>query len=313
MSDEATASGEGAAGNGGASAREEGTAFLRQGQFAEAAAALRRAVEADQDDESSWRLLGGALASDGDPDGAVDAFQRAVDINPDSAKNHYNVAVALQGAGRIAEARASIAHALVLDPNYQQAQARQQELEILLPGSGSGSATPPSSPSVRSYTSASDVPPSDSPVLRPVTGARSTDSRIPPPPPPGGYAPPPPMPPGSYRPPAPGGSYAPPQGAQGDYPPPPPTMGQGYGMAAPSVNGTLILVLGILSIPCFQILGPIAWILGNNALKTLDQYPYADQSQRGTVVAGRITGIIGTVFLAFWVILIIASVVSGGS
>jgi tetratricopeptide (TPR) repeat protein len=319
MSDEAIAGGAGA--SGGASAREEGTAFLRQGQFTEAAAALRRAVEADPNDESSWRLLGGALASGGDSDGAIDAFQKAVEINPGSAKNHYNVAVALQGAGRIAEARASVAEALVLDPNYQQAQARQQELEILLPGSGSGFAAPQTPPSASSSgASAYDVPPSDSPVLRPVASAG--DSRIPPPPPPGGYAPPPPMPPGSYRPPAPGGSYAPPQG--GGYPPqgapgdyaPPPTMGQAYGMAAPDVNGTTILVLGILSIVCLYILGPIAWIMGNNALKTLDQYPYADQSQRGTVIAGRVTGIIGTVFLAIsvlsWIIFIIAAIAGDG-
>lgn len=38
-----------------------------------------------------------------------------------------------------------------------------------------------------------------------------------------------------------------------------------------STNATLILVLGILSIVCLPILGPVAWIMGNNALKELDQ------------------------------------------
>lgn len=63
-----------------------------------------------------------------------------------------------------------------------------------------------------------------------------------------------------------------------------------------SVNGTLILVLGILSIVCCSILGPVAWVMGNNALTTLNQGG-GDESQRGLVVAGRILGIIGTVLL----------------
>ncbi len=317
MSDEITG-GDGR--NSSASAREEGTALLRQGQFGEAAAALRRAVEADPNDESAWRLLGGALASAGDPQGAVDAFERAVEINPGSAKNHYNVAVALEAMGRIVEARAAIAQALVLDPTYPQALARQQELNDLLPRTLSDAPTPPS-PSLEpvSYADPAETP-SAEPLLRPV--AETNESRIPPPPPPQGYAPPPPMPPGAYRPPAPGSSYAPPTagypppGAQGDYPPPP-ALGQAYGAYAPEVNGTTILVLAIVGLVCFQILGPVAWVLSNNALKTLDQYPYADQSQRGTVVAGRVIGMIATGFLVlsilYFIVMLILAVGSSGS
>ena len=320
MSDEQTTGG---VSPDGTSAREEGTALLRQGQFLEAAAALRRAVEAEPQDESAWRLLGGALASGGDPPGAVDAFQHAVEISPDSAKNHYNVAVALQGVGRIVEARASLAQALILDPGYQQAQARQQELNSLLPDD-SGASAAPDAPPTSSYTAPSDSASTEQPVLRPVLD--SPKSRVPPPPPPGGYAPPPPVQTGTYSPPS-AGSYPPsaggygPPGAQGDRPyasdaPPPPAFGQQYGAMAPSVNGTTILVLGILGVVCFQILGPIAWIMANNALKTLDQYPYADQSQRGTVVAGRIMGIIGTVFLGlgvlYWIVIMIIAIAGGG-
>lgn len=61
-------------------------------------------------------------------------------------------------------------------------------------------------------------------------------------------------------------------------------------------NATLILVLGILSIICIPLLGPVAWIMGNNALKELDQ-GFGDPNARGLVVAGRILGIIGTVLL----------------
>lgn len=63
-----------------------------------------------------------------------------------------------------------------------------------------------------------------------------------------------------------------------------------------STNATLILILGILSIVCLPILGPVAWIMGNNALKELDQ-GFGDPNARGLVVAGRILGIIGTVLL----------------
>jgi hypothetical protein len=87
-------------------------------------------------------------------------------------------------------------------------------------------------------------------------------------------------------------------GAQSNWQPPPPVSG--YGGTAPPyspVNGTLILILGILSIVicCVGIiLGPISWIMGNNALKTLDQYGDA-LGQRSNVNTGRICGIVGTI------------------
>ena len=83
-------------------------------------------------------------------------------------------------------------------------------------------------------------------------------------------------------------------------------------MAAPpssssSSNGTLILILGILSIICLPILGPVALIMGNNAL------PTADPSQAGTINAGRICGIIGTVILCLAIIWAIVSLVFGAA
>lgn len=79
-----------------------------------------------------------------------------------------------------------------------------------------------------------------------------------------------------------------------------------------SSNATLILVLGILGIVCLPFLAPIAWVMGNNALKELDQ-GIGDPNTRGTIVAGRILGIIGTglliltlMILCFYVVLIVA-------
>jgi hypothetical protein len=123
-----------------------------------------------------------------------------------------------------------------------------------------------------------------------------------------GYAPPaapgysPPAAPG-YSPP---GGYAPPSA----YPPPnvPPPPGYGYGYAGYSgypvahdhPQGTTILVLGILSLVVCGLLGPVAWIMGNKAMKEIDANPGA-YANRGNVQAGRIIGIIATCLLAFTV------------
>ena len=83
--------------------------------------------------------------------------------------------------------------------------------------------------------------------------------------------------------------------------PPSPGGQPPMGGAAP-VNGTLILVLGILSIVCLPILGPVALIMGNNALASGP----IDPSQAGMVNAGRICGIVGCVFLVLGIIYWIA-------
>jgi len=291
--------------------REEGAALLRQGRFAEAANFLRQATQQDPGDESSWRLLGGALASMGDQFGAVSAFQRASVINPTSAKNHYNLAVALQGVGQIEEARDHLQKALEFDSSYEQARARLNEL--------GAAAAPPQT--------FAPPPPAAGPSLAQVGGGQpAPDVAGPPPgayPPPGGYAPPvgyvPPQPP--YPPQAPSPGYSPPGGSYpagpapygGPFGPPPPVVGQGgYGAPAPPVNGNTVLILAILGLVCLQILSPIAWVMGNNALQTLDQYPNADQSQRGIVNTGRIIGIVGTVFLVVSALGFVGFIASSG-
>jgi len=65
-----------------------------------------------------------------------------------------------------------------------------------------------------------------------------------------------------------------------------------------SSNATLILVLGILSLVCCGLLGPVAWIMGNNAMRDIDA-GIGNPNDRGLVVAGRILGVIiyGGIFL----------------
>jgi thioredoxin-like negative regulator of GroEL len=252
-------------------ARERGTALLRLGQFVDAAQALREAVTQNPDDETGWRLLGGALASQGDHASAVTAFERAVELAPTSPRNHYNLAVALQATGRTGEARGHLEQAVALEPDYAQARATLEALD-------SGAAPPDTA---------------DQPVLRsPVPEA-----------PAGGVASPYPA-----APPAPG-PYPPP-GAWPQNAPPPLLTGASVPIRA-NANGVLILIFGILGlIPCCNVFGPVAWIMGNQSLKILSQ-PMVDQSERGMVTAGRICGIIGTVFLLIGVLFQVTRLVFG--
>jgi Domain of unknown function (DUF4190) len=91
-------------------------------------------------------------------------------------------------------------------------------------------------------------------------------------------------------------------------PPPPPATGPSYGgaYAQPHPRGTTVLVLGILSFFCFGIiLGPIAAIMGKNALDEIDANPQA-YTNRGQVLAGMICGIIGFVLSVIWLIIVAA-------
>lgn len=131
-------------------------------------------------------------------------------------------------------------------------------------------------------------PPSQPPYNPPPAGPQPSQ-------PPYGYTPPAQpqnQPPYSYPPPAQTPNWQPQPGQQPGYP----------GVYTEQVNGTTILVLGIVAFFCFGIvLGPIAWIMGNNALAAIDA-GRADPSQRGTVVAGRICGMIATILSAIWIV-----------
>lgn len=97
----------------------------------------------------------------------------------------------------------------------------------------------------------------------------------------------------------------PPPGWQPTSPPP----GYGYGGYPPSVEhpqGTTVLVLGVLSLVVCQVLGPIAWNMGNKALREMDASG-GMFSNRGSVQAGRICGMIATgILVAGLVVFVVA-------
>ena len=79
-------------------------------------------------DEVAWRLLGGAMASKGDPQGAITAFQNAVRLVPMAARSHYNLGLAYQSAEKYPESKAALEKAIALDPGHEQARARLAEV-----------------------------------------------------------------------------------------------------------------------------------------------------------------------------------------
>lgn len=92
-------------------------------------------------------------------------------------------------------------------------------------------------------------------------------------------------------------------------PPPPPPGPSPYSYAQPAgadhPNGTTILVLGILSLVVCGLLGPVAWSMGNNAVREMNANQAVEYRNRGNVTAGRVCGIIGSVLLAIQVLFII--------
>lgn len=95
----------------------------------------------------------------------------------------------------------------------------------------------------------------------------------------------------------------PPGGGSGGYAAPPPPAG-GMGGSVDHPKGTMILVLGILSIVCCSPLGIAAFVMGNNALKEIDAQP-GRYSNRQLVQIGRILGIIGIVLLVLSIIWVV--------
>ena len=66
----------------------------------------------------------------------------------------------------------------------------------------------------------------------------------------------------------------------------------------PSSQAVTALVLGLLGFVCCQILGPVAWYLGNQEQRSIREGRSSAAGQ-GFATAGVILGIIGTVLLVF--------------
>lgn len=67
-------------------------------------------------------------------------------------------------------------------------------------------------------------------------------------------------------------------------------------------RGTLVLVLGILSLVICGILGIPAWIMGKNDLREMEA-GQMDPAGRSLTNAGRICGMIGCILLALGIVI----------
>ncbi len=107
-----------------------------------------------------------------------------------------------------------------------------------------------------------------------------------------------------------GGNQYPQQGGGygGQYPPQGGAYGQpGYGapwQPPKHPQSTTVLVLGILGLVLCQVMAPIAWYMGNNALKEIDADP-SRYGGRSEVNTGKILGIVGTVVLILSILFVI--------
>src|SRR5258707_14899099 len=75
-----------------------------------------------------------------------------------------------------------------------------------------------------------------------------------------------------------------------------------YGVLRDNSDATVSLVLGLIGLCTFILIAsPFAWWKANQALREIDANP-GIYNNRGMAVGGQITGIIGTIFLALFVI-----------
>jgi uncharacterized membrane protein YidH (DUF202 family) len=74
-----------------------------------------------------------------------------------------------------------------------------------------------------------------------------------------------------------------------------------------------VLVLGILSLVICGLLGPIAWAKGNKAKREMDSQPGVQWSNRGSITAGRICGMIASILLIVGVVVFVLLVASSSS
>ncbi|HTH58576.1 MAG TPA: tetratricopeptide repeat protein [Paraburkholderia sp.] len=88
----------------------------QQGQHAEAADLVRRAVDLRPGDAALHLNLGNALKALGQLDGAIERFRNALTLAPTFALAHYNLGNAYSSLGRHEDAALSFGHAVRLQP-----------------------------------------------------------------------------------------------------------------------------------------------------------------------------------------------------
>jgi protein O-GlcNAc transferase len=97
---------------------EEGNAYLRRGEMANAVSMFEKAVEADPGNYEAHNSLGVVLSAIGDFERAIGHFQNAVALNDSFVEGHYNLGRAYAEVGRFDDALAELRRTIDLDSTY---------------------------------------------------------------------------------------------------------------------------------------------------------------------------------------------------
>jgi tetratricopeptide (TPR) repeat protein len=98
-----------------------GTILFNQDNLAEAIQRFERALQIKPDSADTLNNLGGALARQGKLDKAIQYYDRALQLKPDDVEAQNNLGVALADQGKFDEAVRHYERALQLDPDYAEA------------------------------------------------------------------------------------------------------------------------------------------------------------------------------------------------
>ncbi len=107
-----------------------GLTAMKAGDLDTAIAELEESTRLSQSDYRVFNYLGAAYASKGRMDKAIGAFKLAVQVAPDVAKSHYNIAQAYEATGILAEAEYEYEKALDIEPFYQKAKEALAALKV---------------------------------------------------------------------------------------------------------------------------------------------------------------------------------------
>lgn len=279
---------------------------MREGRFSEAADALTELVGTYRDDGEAWRLLGGSLSSLGDTDAAVVAFTEAMRCRPGEARSHYNLALALERAGRTDAAKDRYGACLAIDPTHAGALERRSLLgtQAMSEAAALPKDTVPS-PAAQTESGAA-APPTQGPSERRLQ---------------------PPVPPSRYE-----HADAAPQNQRssrwGETPRPSPAdrgsearqrplQPRPTSAAEAELQSSTIFALGIVGLAggltCGLpiLISPVAWMMANQSIERMKKMDEVDPTVKNQLQAGRTMGIVGTTLLALFVLLVLVLVMIG--
>jgi tetratricopeptide (TPR) repeat protein len=98
---------------------DQAVANIRSEKYDEAIQLARQALDEDGRSTDAWSTLGIAYAKANRSDEATDAFQRAIQTSPYSARNYFNLASLYYGMGRKTDAIAMCQEAIRCDGKHR--------------------------------------------------------------------------------------------------------------------------------------------------------------------------------------------------